>query len=117
MTGEIVVIFSSHGRIEVDASSALPVKVELDEGQDMQSVFGGEILKFDFGEWRKFWGTESLPYMLDILDVGYWYRKGEEELYEPAVMEHRKIVQEGGGAIVVPGGGGQNIELPNQYIN
>ena len=46
-----------------------------------------DIIRFDFAEWRRYWGTEELPPGFDILDLGYWYddRKGSIKYEEPAL--------------------------------
>lgn len=54
-----------------------------------------EIIRFDVDEWRDYWQKPLLP-TIDILDLGYWYRKEDGSSgYEPAEMDWRKEIREG----------------------
>lgn len=48
------------------------------------------IKQFDFAEWRRYYSTESLPGVIQAIDVGYWYeRQDGETRYEEPVAECR----------------------------
>jgi hypothetical protein len=78
-----ITVTGTHGEVVVDAASGIPL--EFREYEGAYATFG--IVRFDLGEYRRFWGTE--PEHLDILDVGWW---GAGGTYEPPVWEFRKQV-------------------------
>lgn len=51
------------------------------------------ILNFDVEEWTAYWGPE-LPDSLDILDLGYDYKKSGHTCYEAAETSWRKEIAE-----------------------
>lgn len=74
-------VHSSHGKIKVDKTSGECVAVYNEKGD--RSFRDNELLtivKFDIDEYEKKYGPA--PYIIDILDLGYWTDHGHYE--EPA---------------------------------
>lgn len=76
-------IISSNGRITIDKAGNI-IKASL------ESDGGCNIVRFDMGEYRRTYGPDT-PSYIDILDIGYWYRRGELVCYEPASDDWRLI--------------------------
>lgn len=62
---------SSHGELIVDARGNVTHR-RLDNHEPDGGVHLAAIIRFDLGEWLRYWG-EPLPASFDILDLGYWY--------------------------------------------
>ena len=85
-----LVVHSSHGDLRVDPATGIVTEINAVAGGDDLSF----IWKFDLEEWKSFWG-EELPGDIDILDLGYLYREGVKEGYEPPEEDWRDVIKEG----------------------
>lgn len=65
-------VLSNHGEIEVDELGRITNVQRWDDSESIPRSFNVE-------EWRKHYGRQHLPDVLDILDLGFWYDDGYQE--------------------------------------
>lgn len=89
-------VCSSQGDIRVDVSTGDVLDMTIDE--DSTDEYFPQIKRFDLAE-RKIHRGEDIPKgdNIDILDLGYWYGKGNDENtweYEEPAHDWRKLIAE-----------------------
>lgn len=89
----IIHVGGNHGNLEVDADTGAVLSYEY-EGFDSDGY--KIIVRFDVAEFRQAYPNEDIVgTYVDILDIGYWYSKGDDgELgYEPPIRDRIEQVQ------------------------
>jgi hypothetical protein len=91
----VCIIEGSWGRVHVDAETGDVLRIT-DEPECAETEGYRYIRRFDLQEWKRFYKQETCC-GADILDVGYWTKN---DIYEPAVTNHREKIAQGTFSII-----------------
>ena len=87
--------YSSHGELIFRADTGEVVANVRYNARDPESDFLCFVDRVDVREWNTFYNERMKDgASVDILDVGYWSKKGNTHDYEPPVADFRRDLKE-----------------------
>lgn len=84
-------INSSNGILTADCKTGQVLTCSLFENGDPHIQL---IDEFNIDEWTKYYEREQMPQSIDILDLGYWYFKGEINKKVQKILGNRGTLYE-----------------------